>query len=132
MDAHSATHVLVVDDDEYLRALLRDLFEDEGFVVFEAANGRDALDVLAGQTAPVVVLVDDHMPLMSGLQLLQAIKAPYCDQRRCACMLVTGSSDQTLPELSVPIVYKPFDLDDLVELVTTSAHELQRQTCTRK
>lgn len=66
--------VLIVDDSVSFRAALRLAVEDEGFeIVGEAANGRDALELFDAHS-PQVVLVDLHMPVFDGLDLVAEIK----------------------------------------------------------
>jgi DNA-binding NarL/FixJ family response regulator len=59
--------VLVVDDHAFYRAGLRGMLEDEGFEVTEARSGPVAVE-LAARAAPDVVLMDLHMPGMSGVE----------------------------------------------------------------
>jgi two-component system, NtrC family, nitrogen regulation response regulator NtrX len=69
--------ILIVDDEESIRAILRQLFEYEGHLVEEAGSGADALDRVAEQR-PDVVFLDVKMPGMDGLDALEAlqVKAP--------------------------------------------------------
>jgi PleD family two-component response regulator len=63
-------HILVVDDDGHMRSLLQVVLENEGYIVDTASDGLIALDKLMHQQAmPAVILLDLHMPRMSGLQL---------------------------------------------------------------
>jgi CheY-like chemotaxis protein len=67
--------VLVVDDEESLREVLRRMLEEEGCGVLTAADGTEALDII--QTHPdsvSVVILDWLMPQMSGIELLRWIK----------------------------------------------------------
>src|SRR5208282_5418131 len=61
--------VLIVDDDEEHRQLVRTILEAQGWVVREAANGRLALDALAS-ALPDIVLLDLMMPEMDGFQVV--------------------------------------------------------------
>jgi hypothetical protein len=67
---HRRDHpVLVVDDDDALRQLLRRMLEPEGYTVVEAENGRVALERLRS-VAPSVVLLDLMMPEMDGFEFV--------------------------------------------------------------
>jgi DNA-binding response OmpR family regulator len=68
--------VLVVDDDAVISGLVRDSLEREGFVVQEAADGASALDLLAKQSAHLVIL-DVNLPARGGFEVLSAIRASW-------------------------------------------------------
>jgi two-component system, cell cycle sensor histidine kinase and response regulator CckA len=67
--------VLVVDDEDALRAAIRRLLEGQGYGVIEAPNGANALQLLEDTTVPKVslVLTDLRMPVMDGRQLAAAL-----------------------------------------------------------
>ena len=65
--------VLVVDDEEYNRLLLRDLLETRGHQVEEAANGKEALQAVAAQL-PDIILLDIMMPGMDGFEVCKRLK----------------------------------------------------------
>lgn len=67
--------VLLVDNEAADRQLLRDLLEPMGFDVREAANGHDALDLLATGLRPAVLLVDLAMPGIDGWETLRRAQA---------------------------------------------------------
>ena len=64
--------VLVVDDEEAIRGSIAMLLEDEGYTVHQASNGAQALDLLRAADAPLVVLLDWMMPVLNGLEVLDA------------------------------------------------------------
>jgi CheY-like chemotaxis protein len=66
--------VLVVEDDEGQRQLVRESLGARGWTVREAANGRLALDAIAAEV-PDVILLDLMMPEMDGFQLVAALQA---------------------------------------------------------
>lgn len=114
------TDVLVVDDEDAVRALLRDLLELEGYTVREAADGPAALDAVA-ERVPDVVVLDVMMPGLSGLDVLQA----WRDQPQLAglpvLMLTAAADDETTwagwaagASVYLP---KPFDPDHLLQWV---------------
>ena len=65
--------VLVVDDEDHIRTLLRKELEEEGYTVREAANGMDALQ-LVQQEPPDLVILDILMPGVSGFAVAAALK----------------------------------------------------------
>jgi CheY-like chemotaxis protein len=64
--------VLIIDDDEALRAALTAALQKQGDVVTGAANGREALEHLHAGPLPSLILLDLQMPVMDGWQFLQA------------------------------------------------------------
>ncbi len=66
-------HILVVDDDKNTRLLLRAVLETEGYTVYAAANGEEALTVMDQQHIDLVVL-DIMMPKMDGYEFTQTLR----------------------------------------------------------
>jgi response regulator RpfG family c-di-GMP phosphodiesterase len=62
--------VLVVDDEEFLRAIVRERLEIAGYFVEEASNGNEALAMLESRSPYNVLLTDIRMPVMDGITLL--------------------------------------------------------------
>src|SRR4051812_15065056 len=71
-------HILVVDDDEDLRDLLRQYLEKHGFRVSTAGNGRQMREALAGRGIDMIVL-DLMMPGEDGLSLCRDLRAARAD-----------------------------------------------------
>jgi CheY-like chemotaxis protein len=68
-DKVALTRVLVADDSRIFRALMTEVLRDRGLDVLEAANGRDALDVLLAER-PQLAVLDALMPLLSGFDVI--------------------------------------------------------------
>src|ERR1043166_8934584 len=67
---------MVVDDSKAMRMILRKTLVELGYSVCEAANGQDALAVIGNETVlPAIMLVDWNMPVMTGLELVKALRA---------------------------------------------------------
>lgn len=83
-------HAILVDDSRAMRSLLRSVLEEDGFeIVGEAANGREALDVLE-RTGPVdLLLLDWNMPIMNGLDLLERVRRDATFERMLIMMVTT-------------------------------------------
>jgi len=68
--------ILIVDDDPHIRELARVFLRDEGFDVYEAVDGVDALVKLESTTVDIVIL-DVMMPNMDGWELIRQLRAYY-------------------------------------------------------
>ena len=91
---------MVIDDSRAMRLILKRIVAQLGFEVVEAANGKEAMDYLAGvleagddSKLPGLALVDWNMPEMNGLEFVTAVRA---DQRlrNMTLMMVTTESEQ--------------------------------------
>lgn len=69
------TNILVVEDNRINRMLIGKLFEPYQYDIIYADNGRVALDILEHNTNINIILMDIHMPVMSGLEATRIIKA---------------------------------------------------------
>ena len=69
MSDQEPTKILVVEDDPFLRKSISFFLRDNGYDIFEAENGRDALECF-DREKPALILTDLSMPVMDGLQLL--------------------------------------------------------------
>src|SRR5579884_3579555 len=112
-------NVLVVDDDPDLRALVATVLEDEGHLVSQAANGRDALRLVEAQAFDAV-LTDARMPLLDGAELAaQCQELPGRQGTRL--ILVTGGEVAHTPQGVTSLLRKPFSLEQLLDVVQTAA-----------
>jgi len=107
--------VLVVEDNEDLRFLYEDAMTFEGYAVLTAANGQEALDILAREREPPrIILLDLMMPVMNGWVFLQHFRtvAGYASIKVLIC-----SAAKDLAPSGVPILRKPVDLEELTRTV---------------
>ncbi len=107
--------MLVVDDEENIRVVLRTLLRRVGYEVELAENGERAL-ALAGTFDPDVILTDVRMPRLSGLDLLGALKAKG-SQATVIVMSAFGSVDLALEAMKAgayDYVPKPFKNDEII------------------
>lgn len=105
------SHILVVDDDESHRTLICDLLEEMGYRTLQAANGREALDLLEVEI-PAAVLLDLRMPVMSGWGLLDALKK-MPRARNLPIIIISAYGFEWEAELvgAAGYVSKPVDLE---------------------
>lgn len=107
--------VLVVDDEENLRLVLRTLLRRHGYEVETAASGEEALEQLDAY-GPDFVLTDVRMPKMGGLDLLTTLKAKHC-QATVIVMSAYGNVDQAIEAMKAgayDYIQKPFKPDEVV------------------
>jgi CheY-like chemotaxis protein len=71
--------ILIVDDDDLERILISDRLEARGFEVARAANGAEALELLESRPVIPVLLVDWSMPVMTGIELTERLRARGMD-----------------------------------------------------
>ena len=112
--------VLVVEDSESLRLLVRELLEDAGYTVLDAEAPDEALQLLQAATAPIdVVLTDMVMPRMGGRELASRVAHVHPGAR---VVFMSGYADDaagrdaTLEPGSL-FLQKPFTLDALLRMV---------------
>lgn len=116
--------ILVVDDEEAVRELLRDLLESEGFRVYLAPGGREALNLFAARPFDGV-FTDVGMPGMSGWELAHAIRER---NETIPIAVITGwgeavGSDEQREARVNWVVTKPFRAERISEL----AHEIGKR-----
>lgn len=106
--------LLLIDDDDGFRSLVRRALERNGYAVLEAANGRDAVDVF-GKSAVDLVITDLHMPVQEGVETISALRA---GNERLPIIAMSGSSEASLEDAMLLganfRLNKPFRLDDLL------------------
>jgi len=115
----SVKNILIADDDQAIRDVLQLILQDNGYQVFMARNGKEAVEII--QTAHMDVdLLDIQMPEMDGIQALKNIKKSAKDTE---VLIVTGHAN--LENLRKTIVengafdylLKPFNLNEMLNTV---------------
>lgn len=110
--------ILVVEDDRDLRAAIAMTLEVKGHQVLEAANGQDALRLLAEcSELPTLVLLDLEMPVMTGEDFLETVRG---DVRLDPLRVIVMSGSISFIEGAgswVTQLHKPFDARRLVDVV---------------
>jgi two-component system, OmpR family, response regulator ResD len=108
--------VLVVDDDDMIRRLVRTVLEADEFEVAEATDGESAL-LLATTTEPAVVVLDIMMPGIDGVEVCRRL-----DHERVKVIVLTARDDPDLENDcraagANAFVTKPFSSIELLDLV---------------
>jgi CheY-like chemotaxis protein len=119
--------VVIIDDHEDIRAILQEVLEEEGYAVAIAANGEDGLATLRRAPRPCVALLDLLMPVMSGWELLDRIKADP-ELAAVPVIILTGalSSRQRVDIPGAAAIFRkpvdPYDLLATLEKVMPLLH----------
>jgi len=122
----SAARVLVVDDDDDIRGLLRTLLERAGAVVYDAPDGREGLREFHSRR-PDLVILDISMPVMDGWQVLDRIR----DMSDVPVLMLTARGDELervrgLHAGADDYVTKPFGKQELVARVQALLRRVAR------
>jgi PAS domain S-box-containing protein len=104
--------VLVVEDEVVVRALVREILEEDGYRVVEAAGGRDALALLEEGHAVELVLTDVAMPDLGGLELAEEVARLLPG---CPVIAMSGSAAEARE--GVRFLQKPFTHETLTRAV---------------
>lgn len=111
--------ILVVEDDDAIRALLVAALRREPFEVHAAMNGAEAL-MFTRASEYAVILLDLMMPMVTGVEFLQAFHDADPNSRT-VIFVMTAFDDVTIrhvaPTLVHAIVRKPFDVPQLVAMI---------------
>jgi two-component system chemotaxis response regulator CheY len=119
-EPRAAKRILTIDDSKTMRDMLRMTLVDAGYVVLQAADGQDGLDVLSRERVDVVI-TDINMPKMDGYGVIRHLRADagYDDT---PILVLSTENDQKTKDIgrdagATGWLVKPFDPDQLVEIV---------------
>jgi CheY-like chemotaxis protein len=110
--------VLLVEDEPDVRQALREVLAEEGYVVADVGDGRQALEYLRTHEPPSVVLLDLMMPVMDGRAVLRAMKADAA-LARIPVIAISAASQAALEDAvtnggAALAIRKPISLDALL------------------
>lgn len=127
-------YICVADDDEGIRESFRFLFDEAGYAIEEAVDGKAVLDLLQHNPVPRVLVLDRMMPRLDGFAVLQALAGLPDVLARTAVVFCTARSDraseeqaQLLASTTVAVVQKPFLLETLQEAMNQAWESLGDQ-----
>ncbi len=104
--------ILVIDDDNEILELIKDIFTDEGFLVYTASNAEKALELISN--LPSIILLDVMMPGKNGFELCKEIR----DAVECPIIFITAKVEekdiiQGLALGGDDYITKPFSVKEL-------------------
>jgi DNA-binding NtrC family response regulator len=119
--------VIVVDDEDTIRKLLKSRLEREGLEVTVASNAAEAESAFGTGRETGVVVTDLKMPGKDGFALMEGIKQKY---PLCRVIVITGHGEKevavkALRQGASDYLEKPFDLDELTHSVKRCLREFQ-------
>ncbi len=123
--------VLVADDHDVNRKLLRTLLSAEGYEVIEAADGNEALAFLKTATKPVVGLIDWEMPQVEGIEVCRETRALNPDTPLFLILVTVRDTKQDvvagLQAGANDYITKPFDKTELLARVKIGSQMVELQ-----
>lgn len=107
--------VLIVDDNEGLREVIRILAQDHGFKAVEAADGLEGMEVLENDSDFAVGIIDVKMPRMNGIALLEEVRRRHATLK---IVLISGAEVELAMHAAhkdphVVVLPKPFTFEAL-------------------
>lgn len=110
--------ILIVDDEEVIRELAKDLLENKGYQVLTAPDGRKGVEIAKSQK-PDLIIMDVNMPRLNGFQALHEIKKDKKTMSIPVFMLTTRNSEddmrQGMEEYADKYLPKPFTPQKLLQ-----------------
>lgn len=115
--------ILVVDDDEGVRAVMATALEDDGWDVETAENGRSALETLI-EARPNAIILDLRMPVMDGLTFAEHYRA--FPEPRAPLILISATVTESAIRATGAVtgLRKPIDLNVLLDTVQQHAADM--------
>ncbi len=119
---------LVIDDSRAMRTILGGILREIGFEVIEAADGEEALVAVRTTSDLSLALVDWNMPVMTGLDFVNAVRA---DARGADLRLMMVTTETEIGRMSLALeagadeyIMKPFTKDMLLEKLKMIGFEM--------
>ena len=112
--------LLIADDDRDFRESLGEVFERRGYDTRLAADGREAVEIVRSHSGLHLVILDVHMPHLSGIEALVQIRQVVPD--RLPCILMSAQLDDRIIRQAeglhtASLLSKPFTLRDVTGAV---------------
>ena len=109
--------ILIIEDEEVIRDLLRDVLGSQGHTVEEAADGRIGVEMFRKNPADLVI-TDIMMPNLNGLEVVRQLRAEFPDAKIISIAAVGESLLEQARELGADRTFdKPFRVDEIVKAI---------------
>lgn len=128
---HGEGTVLLVEDEESLRTLTRNILEQGGYTVIEACNGMEAVEIATEATGPIHLLLTDMvMPGMNGRAVAEKVEKLHPGIRIAYMSGYTGFTTREAASLNGIIIAKPFTRNILLQKLSEALEFVQKPTGT--
>lgn len=122
---------IIVDDSKAMRMIIKRIFTELGFTTLEAADGQEALDVLAREGDVELALVDWNMPVMNGYDFVRSVRQ-QAERAGMHIVMVTTETDTSHMSLALAAgaseyLLKPFTKDVVADKLALLGLELGRK-----
>lgn len=113
----NAKIIMVADDDEHIRLILKDLLESNGYQVIMAQDGLEGIEKLEKEPIDLLI-VDLRLPLVSGIGMAKLAKQ-FKPGLPIICMNSFGASPESIfeDECTAVVMSKPFKGQDLLQVI---------------
>ena len=115
----SSLKILLVDDVDFFRVVMRDYFKRTPAIIFTAASGEEAVD-LALRERPDLIYMDVNMPVMGGIEACRKIKSNPSLKETPILLVFTPGRDSTVSEVEASgcngYLAKPFGREEFLNL----------------
>ena len=109
--------VLIVEDDDEVREMMRLLLQSHGYETMTARNGQEGLAAMR-ERRPCIVLLDIHMPLMTGWEFRERqLQDPLLAQVPVVCITALFDPEAVVRKLGIPCLPKPADFPAVIQEV---------------
>ena len=126
-----ASHkILVIDDSNVIRNMVRDMLPKGNFEVLEAKDGVQGLNLIR-QERPNLIMLDFLLPRLSGWEVYQQIQIQH-DLQAIPLVLMSGRKEEVTEKLQEPFEYfefvqKPFDQKELIDVIKAAMAKSKRR-----
>lgn len=126
-----ASHkILVIDDSNVIRNMVRDMLPKGNFEVLEAKDGVQGLNLIR-QERPNLIMLDFLLPRLSGWEVYQQIQLQQ-DLQAIPLVLMSGRKEEVTEKLQEPFEYfefvqKPFDQKELIDAIKAAMAKAKRR-----
>lgn len=110
--------ILLVDDEEGIRKILREVLKVKGFIIEEAKNGEEALEKVS-KNKPDLIILDYHMPGLNGWEVYKLLKERKTTRNIPVIILsgYTSLKEKLFSSVDIEYIEKPCEIKELLNKI---------------